>query len=471
MARTKRSSKLDSKKRLGLEVGKRHMDQISQGQYLIYQRPRNGAAGSWLARGYDAATRKQAQYRLGTADDFNDADGDGILTFAQAQEKAKVWFKDCQTIKKAAEQGEVISIAPYTVENAILDYLDDGKRRGMKALGRTELAARAHILPALGSIEVPKLTRAKIESWLNKLAESARRVRTKKFQPSDALLPKPRNFKVPRVPKPIPAPPAPPSTPDEKRARKDSANRVLTVLKAALNHALDRGKVGGSGDAWKNVKPYRGVASARIRFLTVEDQQRLVNACPLDFQRLVQAALFTGARYGELTRLRVEDFNEQAGTIFIAESKSGKPRQVVLTKEGSSWFKAMVAGKTSAELLFTRDEVKRRARVGNMEHTNSWAHSDQQRPMADACKGAGLDPIRFHELRHSYASGLVNKGVPLAYIAAQLGHSDTRMVEKHYGHLAPNAMADAIRTLAPELGIAKPVEVGVTELLSIKVGL
>lgn len=43
--------------------------------------------------------------------------------------------------------------------------------------------------------------------------------------------------------------------------------------------------------------------------------------------------------------------------------------------------------------------------------------------------------------------------VPLAFVAAQLGHADTRMVEKHYGHLAPSAMADAIRALAPKLGI------------------
>jgi len=75
--------------------------------------------------------------------------------------------------------------------------------------------------------------------------------------------------------------------------------------------------------------------------------------------------------------------------------------------------------------------------------------------MDAACKKAELDPVRFHELRHSYASSLINKGVPLAYVAAQLGHSDTRMVEKHYGHLAPNAMADAIRTLAPHLGIGE----------------
>ena len=55
-----------------------------------------------------------------------------------------------------------------------------------------------------------------------------------------------------------------------------------------------------------------------------------------------------------------------------------------------------------------------------------------------------------------YASALVNAHLPLAFVAAQLGHSDTRMVEKHYGHLAPSALKDAIRKLAPTLGIFRP---------------
>ena len=154
---------------------------------------------------------------------------------------------------------------------------------------------------------------------------------------------------MPRKPKAAPVPPAPPATDDERRARKDSANRVLTVLKAALNHALDRRRV-ASGDAWQSVKPYRGTTSARIRFLSPEDQVRLVNVCAPAFQCLVRGALLTGARYGELARVRVEDFNATAGTVFIAESKSGKPRHVVLTDEGTALFMELTAGRPAGDL-------------------------------------------------------------------------------------------------------------------------
>jgi integrase len=79
--------------------------------------------------------------------------------------------------------------------------------------------------------------------------------------------------------------------------------------------------------------------------------------------------------------------------------------------------------------------------------------------MKAACAKAGLDYLNFHQLRHTYASTLVNAGMPLVYVAEQLGHTDTRMVEKHYGHLAPNALADAIRKLTPKLGIHQPSNV------------
>ena len=78
--------------------------------------------------------------------------------------------------------------------------------------------------------------------------------------------------------------------------------------------------------------------------------------------------------------------------------------------------------------------------------------------MARACEAAKIKHLTFHELRHTYASALVNAGVPLAFVARQLGHADTRMVELHYGHLAHSAMAESIRRLTPTLGLGKPAK-------------
>jgi integrase len=77
--------------------------------------------------------------------------------------------------------------------------------------------------------------------------------------------------------------------------------------------------------------------------------------------------------------------------------------------------------------------------------------------MCEACVRARIaPPVSFHALRHSWASLATMAGVPLMVVAKNLGHVDTRMVEKHYGHLAPSYIADAIRAGAPRFGTGKP---------------
>jgi integrase len=69
---------------------------------------------------------------------------------------------------------------------------------------------------------------------------------------------------------------------------------------------------------------------------------------------------------------------------------------------------------------------------------------------------AKIEPAAtFHILRHTYASALAMRGVPMGVIAAQLGHADTRMTERHYAHLSPNYVADTVRAALPALGIVE----------------
>jgi len=229
-----------------------------------------------------------------------------------------------------------------------------------------------------------------------------------------------------------------PTTDEEFRQRRASANRVLTMLKAALNHAYDEGHV-ANRDAWgRRLAPFEKVEVARVRYLTVAEAERLMNACDPEFRPLVRAGLETGCRYGELIRLEFCDFNPDAGTLTIRQSKSGKPRHVVLTEEGSAFFRRHCAGRNGHELMFRHDDG------------GAWQKSEQARPMAEACMNGKIKPaISFHILRHTWASLAVMNGTPLLVVAKNLGHADTRMVEKHYGHLAPSFIADAIRAGAP----------------------
>jgi integrase len=136
--------------------------------------------------------------------------------------------------------------------------------------------------------------------------------------------------------------------------------------------------------------------------------------------------------------LRVEDFNPDSGTLLIRQSKAGKSRHVVLTDEGAAFFAQLSAGRPGVAPMLGRE----------------WRPSQQNRPMRAACKRARIDPpIGIHVLRHTWASLAVMANVPLVVVARNLGHADTRMVEKHYGHLAPSYVADEIRRGAPRFGI------------------
>jgi integrase len=133
------------------------------------------------------------------------------------------------------------------------------------------------------------------------------------------------------------------------RARRSTANRILTILKAALNYAYHEGRI-ASDEAWRKVKPFREVEAPVVRFLTAAECQRLMSACEKDFRSLVRGALLTGCRYGELTRLRAGDYNDEAGTVTVRLSKAGKSRHVVLNDEGRELFGALTIGRSPREL-------------------------------------------------------------------------------------------------------------------------
>ena len=122
-------------------------------------------------------------------------------------------------------------------------------------------------------------------------------------------------------------------------------------LRAALNLAYQERHV-PTDAGWASVRAFRGTQVARIHFLNVAEQVRLVNVCPADFRLLVQAGLFTGAREAELTRLVAQDFDPENGSVFIEFSKNRKSRHVTLTTEGQAFFQELTAGLEPTAPLF-----------------------------------------------------------------------------------------------------------------------
>jgi integrase len=416
MARTLRDEKIGSREaRQRLKArGKPYYRLIEEGLHLGYRKPRGrkgrpSVAGKWVLRRY-IRDQQYVVSTIGAADDFTDANGDAVLDFKQAQDRAR------ELLAGGAKSG------PLTVRGAFDAYCEklESEGRGMAAVeSRQRLTAH---LARIGDIRCDDLEAATLRAWLATMARTAARARTaagekqnhRAFDPDDA---------------------------EAVRRRRASANRTLTVLKAALNHAYREGRV-TSAAAWSRTAPFAQVEVARVRYLTTAEATRLINATAPDFRPVVHAALLTGCRYGELCRLQVGDLNVTAGTLTIRQSKSGRVRHVVLTEEGVAFFGRLAAGRASNNVLIPRPDG------------SGWMRSAQQAPMIEACRHAKITPaVTFHILRHTWASLSVMAGMPLMVVAKNLGHATTSMVEKHYGHLAPSYIANEIRKSAPRFGI------------------
>jgi integrase len=414
MARVRRSAEIGSREaRRRLKARKEpYWQVIERGLSLGYRKSSEG--GTWVVRRYDRDRRRHLEERVATADDHRDPDGAEVLDFGQAQRKV---LADAHH-KAVKATGKL-----YTVADAVTDYVAF-LREHRKSADDTEAKLKTYALPRLGEKRVAELTSADFEDWTSWALK--RRRRSKRRSQEEAPI----------------VPPAQGQDASEKqRRRKSTLNRVINSMKACLNHAMASGKV-PSADAWARLQKFRAVDSARLRWLSEDEATRLQNACAPDFRPLVRAALLTGCRAGELLSLRAADFDIRSQTLLIADSKSGKPRRVPLTTEGVALFEQMTAGKTTDAGIFTRADG------------SPWYRMALVRAMNDACAGGQVAPApTFHALRHTYASHLTQQGVPLLFIAAALGHRDARMVEKHYGHLAPSHVADVIRAKLPTFGV------------------
>ena len=209
-----------------------------------------------------------------------------------------------------------------------------------------------------------------------------------------------------------------------------TTNRVLVLIRYLYNLGR-KWKVAGMSQ-----NPTLGLSTApdvhRERFLSAEETQRLIAALHVDENRVAARAimllLLTGARRNEITQAKWEYVNWQRRALLVPLSKSGKPRAIALNApaiellrainrtDGNPYiFPSEVTGRPSPSLYFPWDRIRERA---------------------------GLYSVRLHDLRHSFASFLVNQGVSLYVVQGLLGHSHARTTQR-YAHLAQQTLLDA----------------------------
>ena len=215
--------------------------------------------------------------------------------------------------------------------------------------------------------------------------------------------------------------------------------RVVVILRFLFNLARK----------WKVLKGHDNPAAGipvppdvqRNRFLDKGEIGRLVEALAKDENQVAAKAilllLLTGARRNEVTHARWEHIDLQASTLFVPLSKSGKPRYVFLNAAAVDVltsiprlpanpyvFPSPVTGRPSASLHFPWQRIRTKA---------------------------GLDDVRLHDLRHSFASALVNDGKGLYAVQRLLGHANAKATQR-YAHLARETLADAAEAMGKVIG-------------------
>ena len=180
-----------------------------------------------------------------------------------------------------------------------------------------------------------------------------------------------------------------------------------------------------------NVKKFSDTHSARQDYLNATQVKALLNACDGQFKTLVTAAALTGARYGELAKLKVKDFDKQHGLLHIPRAKT-KERDFPLATKAMAFFGQQTKGKLPEAFIFTKNGV------------DPWGHDDQTKLMRASADKADLPrSIVFYTLRHSFIADLIDKDMSVFNIAKITGTS-IEMIERHYGKLFKDRVIEVL---------------------------
>lgn len=254
-----------------------------------------------------------------------------------------------------------------------------------------ERIARQHLSPTFGARKLADIQRHEIEDWLHGLSE-------KGLAPA-------------------------------------TCNRILAVFKTICSLAGMRGFLPAGQSPCMGVLPFK-IHTQRERYLTQDEAQRLMRALeksdrPEAFA--IRLLLLTGARKSEILKARWENVRLDLRLLVVPLSKSGKPRHILLSdaalevlrvmphSSGNPWlFPGHAPGKPLSDLYLFWNRLRREL---------------------------GLADVRIHDLRHTFASFLVNAGHSLYEAQKMLGHGDPRTTMR-YAHLGQASLLAAAETVS-----------------------
>ncbi len=213
----------------------------------------------------------------------------------------------------------------------------------------------------------------------------------------------------------------------ERNLKNSSINRYLEILSKMFNLGIDNGLI--TQNPVSKVKKLQE-DNHKIRFLTTEEENRLYKALPDFLKPIVTVALQTGMRKGEILNLQWNNIDFEYGFIELLKTKTGKARKIPISDKLMEILKNQ---EKESDYVFINPET-------------GLPYVDIKKSFNKAKEEAGIKDFRFHDLRHTVATRLVEKGIDLLVVMDILGHTNIETTMR-YAHPIPKRKQDAISVL------------------------
>jgi integrase len=212
-----------------------------------------------------------------------------------------------------------------------------------------------------------------------------------------------------------------------KKLSPASVNRELSCVKHMFNKAIEWGYL--ANNQLQSIKLFKE-PPGRIRYLTEDEIDKLINCCSENTKNIVLFALNTGMRRGEIFNLKWSDVDFKQKCIIVRQSKNNENRVIPM----NSIVVLLLSNLRKKALSVYIFEGK----IGKLTTIKTGFNN--------AVRRAGIKDLRFHDLRHTFASRLIMNGVDVRTVQQLLGHKDIRMTMR-YSHLSDGHLKDAVRRL------------------------
>lgn len=209
-------------------------------------------------------------------------------------------------------------------------------------------------------------------------------------------------------------------------------NRVLSVLRTMLSYAVDIGMTTQAAVDMAFAKTKLKGEIKRLRFLSIEEIERLIDCCDESFRPIVITALHTGMRRGEILSLKWKHVDLTHNLILLDKTKNGDRREIKLNATLRALM-LQLPSRFAGGYVFLNPETQK-------------PYVNIKKMFRRAITKAKIEDFRFHDLRHTFASQLIMHDVPLATIQQLLGHKSLTMTLR-YAHLSSEQQVAAVEKL------------------------